>query len=552
MNRIVTLVWLRHRLWWNGLRSNEKVADTAVAVILAVVGAVASLALAAALAFVLHIGLSRGDAESQRVALLIAFWMLAFLAVGLPVFFSVAQRGVPPERLLIYPLSWGELYRVSLAGSLASGAHFFWYPSLLALTFVAFVLNRLPPVAWVAVTVVLSVCLVVWCHTILLLVQRVLRQRRMRELVALTGLVLVVTASILPAVIESRRGDADPASLPIPKTLTSATARVSSVLPPSIAVKGVVASAKGEGGGTVASIGWLVVWTSVGVAVGSVLFRRLLLAGGGGPHVKSAAPAPRRQPGVFSIDGWDWLPAAVRAVAARDLHYLFRSTVGKFNIVIMPVFVAMMGLLVARDLTGPVLGVDRSNIVFLGIMVYASMFSNNFLYNAYAWEGSGIRSYFISPVSARQVILGKNLGLWIFNLILAAEAVVAYAAIVGLPVVPVAISGCLAFAAGLLASTIAGNFVSPALPVARDISKIGNSPSQTGILVSFGMLIAIMLLIGGLALIAALAGSPWLQPVFILVLVAIEIAVYQAMLSPAAELLERRKETLVEAVQAPS
>ncbi len=51
-------------------------------------------------------------------------------------------------------------------------------------------------------------------------------------------------------------------------------------------------------------------------------------------------------------------------------------------------------------------------------MVYTSMFSNNFIYNACAWEGSGIRSYFINPVTAQQVVFGKNVGLWMYNLII--------------------------------------------------------------------------------------------------------------------------------------
>ncbi len=104
----------------------------------------------------------------------------------------------------------------------------------------------------------------------------------------------------------------------------------------------------------------------------------------------------------------------------------------------------------------------------------------------------------------------------------------------------------------LLAATTAGNFVSPVLPVARDISKIGNSPSQTGILVSFGMLILNVIVIGGLVLIAALAGSPWLQSVLLMAYLIIQIAAYRALLSPAAQLLERRRETLIEALVAPA
>ncbi len=104
----------------------------------------------------------------------------------------------------------------------------------------------------------------------------------------------------------------------------------------------------------------------------------------------------------------------------------------------------------------------------------------------------------------------------------------------------------------LLAATTAGNFVSPALPVARDISKIGNLPSQTRIFVSFGMLIVNVIVIGGLVLIAALAGSPWLQSLLLMAYLFIQIAVYRTLLGPAAQLLERRKETLIEALKVPA
>ena len=225
---------------------------------------------------------------------------------------------------------------------------------------------------------------------------------------------------------------------------------------------------------------------------------------------------------------------------------------GKFNIVIMPLFVVMMGFVVARDITAPVLGVDRSSLVFIGIMVYASMFSNNFLYNAYAWEGAGIRSYFITPVTPREVVFGKNLGLWLYNLILLVECVASYAAIVGLPGLATGLSGCFAFAAGLLSSTIAGNFVSPALPVGRNISKIGSSPSQTGVFISFAMLAANVVVIGGFVVIGAMTTSPWVQPVLLWILVVVLAAAYRTMLAPAARLLEDRRESLIEAVQSPA
>ena len=150
-------------------------------------------------------------------------------------------------------------------------------------------------------------------------------------------------------------------------------------------------------------------------------------------------------------------PEEVRAVAAKELHYLLRSTTGKFNIVIVPIFVIVMALLVARDLDHSFLGLDRVSLVFVGLMIYASMFSNNFLFNAYAWEGAGVQSFFLSPVAPERIVFGKNVGVWIYNIILGVEGVIVFCLVSGAPPTIALIGGCLAFVAALLSATIVGN-----------------------------------------------------------------------------------------------
>ncbi len=557
MSRLRALVWLRFRLWWNGLCSKSRVADTAVAVILAVVGVVVSVALAIVLASLLHIGLRGGDADAQGVALVIVFWTLAFFAVVLPLIFAQGQGGFADHRLLQYPFKPGQLYRLSLAGSAVSGGHLFWYPSVIAATAVALFVHDLPATGWCVVAAVFSVCLLVWCHTVLLTVTRVLQRRSIREIAALIVLVLVVAGSMVPAFIAPDFFDgleyhADVGSIESGRPVVSFLMRAASLLPPGLAVSGVMAASAARTGALAAAVGALMLWIAAGGAVGRRLFGRMVFGGGGSPPSTRSDIGNRQRPAVVDFGVFPGIAAPVRAVAARDLLYLLRSTVGRFNIVIMPFFVAVMGVLVARDLTGQVLGLDRSNLVFLGVMIYASMFSNNFLYNAYAWEGAGIRCYFITPVTPRQVVFGKNLGLWIYNLILALECLISFAVVIGLPSPSVALSGCLAFATSLLASTVAGNFVSPAVPVARDLSKIGSSPSQTGILVSFGLLLANLVLIGGVVVIAALAATPWLLPILLSALLGLEVLAYRTLLPPAGRLLDERRESLVAAVQSPT
>jgi hypothetical protein len=539
-------------MWWHGLRSRAAAADTAVAVILAALATVLSAALAFALAGITHIGLMDGTQEAVRVALLVVFWVLGFLAVVMPLFFGAGKPEVPLRRLLVFPLSRWDLYRVSLAASFASGVNLFWYPILAAVTVVAIVFHEQPVVYWLAAVVLFAICLVVWCNTVLTIVQWVLRKRDVRELAVLIGLVLVVVVSMLPAMYQEEaeeRGDEWFGDL-VPQSMTSAVGRFASVFPPSIVARNLEAAVLGESGLVSTTLIGLLLWTVAGAAIGYGIVRRNLLEGDQSNRARSAAAAPQTESARFwTTERWTMIPTSVRAVAAKELHYLLRSTTGKFNIVIMPIFVVIVALVVARDLDHAFLGLDRASLVFVGLMIYASMFSNNFLFNAYAWEGAGVQSFFLSPVEPESIVLGKNLGVWLYNLILGVEGVIAFCLISGLPSAAALIGGCLAFVVAVASATIVGNLLSPTMPVPRDISSITNSPSQTAVLATFGVLIVNAVVIGGSISIPALLGVGWVGPLILLLLIAGEIVFYVAMLRPAGRLLEERRESLIEALQ---
>lgn len=552
MRRFGALVWLKSRLWWHGLRSHATKADTAVAVILAVLGAVFSVALAFALCVITHVGLSDGTEDAVHVALLVVYWMLGFLAVVMPIFFGFGQPQVPLRRLLVFPFSHWNLYRISLAASFAGGVNLFWYPILAAVTVVAVVVNGAPAFRWLVVVAVFAGCLVVWCNTVLAVVQWVLRKRNVRELAALVGLVLVVIVSMLPAMLEEQAEEEgkDWFGDLIPKEVTSAIGSLAAVFPPSIAARGLEAIVLGEPAAGTSTLLWLVLWTCGGAAIGYAIVRRNLLEGEQSTRAHSTAAAPTAGGApLWTMERLTVFPEEVRAVAAKELHYLLRSTTGKFNIVIVPIFVIVMALLVARDLDHSFLGLDRVSLVFVGLMIYASMFSNNFLFNAYAWEGAGVQSFFLSPVAPERIVFGKNLGVWIYNIILGVEGVIVFCLVSGAPPTIALIGGCLAFVAALLSATIVGNFLSPAMPVPRDISSITNSPSQTAVLATFGVLIANTLLIGGFLTIPTLFGLRWLGPLLLIVLIGVEVGIYSMMLRPAGRFLETRREALVEALQ---
>ncbi len=556
MDRLFVLVWLRTRLWWNGLRSRSGAADAAAAVIVAVLAAAMSIGLAVALAAITALALGSGDPQAERVGLLIVTWVLGFLAVIAPVIFGVGPSAVPIHRLAVFPFSRGTLFRVSLGASFLRGIHVLWLPSLLAVCAVFSVERGLPAISAVIILAILALCFVVWCHSLLLIVQRVLQRRSLREVVVLVAFIVLVVASLTPAVLESQGFGPESARAPIPDTVMKGISQMAVVFPPSIAAGGLESVLEEHAASSVPVVAWLVLWIAAGVTLGYRVHVRSM-AEGGRPPRKSASSRDERNrggsaKGRFSVDRLTFLSPQVRAVATKEIAYLLRSTLGKFNIVMMPLFVVVVGLAVGRDLTGPVLGIDAHSILFLGAMLYVSMFSNNIIYNAFAWDGAGVQSYFFGPVDLRTVIVGKNLGLWAVNGVFAAECALSFAFIVGVPVARTLVNGLLVFAVSLLASTVVGNFVSLAFPVARDPSKFVGSPSQTGVIASFGMLGVNAVSIGALVTVPTLLGVGWIQPLLLGALLAILVAAYRALLGPAGRMMAGRREHLVEALQVAS
>jgi hypothetical protein len=161
-----------------------------------------------------------------------------------------------------------------------------------------------------------------------------------------------------------------------------------------------------------------------------------------------------------------------------------------------------------------------------------------------------VQSFFLSPVEPERIVLGKNLGVWIYNIILGVEGAIVFCLIAGVPSAAALIGGCLAFVASIGSATVVGNFLSPAMPVPRDISSITNSPSQTGVLATFGVLIGNVLVIGGSLSIPALLGARWYGPLLVALLIAAEVVLYTVMLRPAGRLLHARRESVIEALQA--
>ena len=132
--------------------------------------------------------------------------------------------------------------------------------------------------------------------------------------------------------------------------------------------------------------------------------------------------------------------------------------------------VLIVVFLVGRTLDHAVLGLEPREFLLFGLLLYAVLFSNNFVNNAFAWENDGINSYFICPVSPQRILAGKNLAVWIYSLLLFVICIATWSAVKGVPDLHTLLVGLLLYFTCLLTFTSTGNFVSVLFPVSRNIS----------------------------------------------------------------------------------
>lgn len=447
---------------------------------------------------------------------------------------------------MLFPISRKKLFAIHWGSAFFSPDHLFYYPTLLA-TFVAGVL--LPadgiPVG-LALYLLLVVVVVSWAQAIISALQGVLNRRRTREVIGIVGFGLLVVMGLVPAAFSTI---AEESSEEAVVGFLAALGEVAATLPPNLAAAGLVAVHEGESEVALRSLLWLVVWAGLGILLAHLAFTRIALRareGGGGRAVVGEV----EEESSFDItEALPFLPADVLAVASKELRYLLRSSVGKFNLAMVAVFVAIVAFILAPQLPRSPLGVEAEELALYGMLWYVVLFSNNFVNNSVGWEGTGFKIYLLSPVPYHRIVIGKNLGVWAFGGAMLAICLVAWSLMVGWPGISVLFGAVLFFAGAQVLFVTAGNFVSISFPVARDISSMKCTPAQTAILLSILTIVGIAVF-GLLAVITpSLLGVPALRPLFLLVFFACAVLAYRLSLGPVAEHLGRRKDHIVEVLE---
>ena len=186
------------------------------------------------------------------------------------------------------------------------------------------------------------------------------------------------------------------------------------------------------------------------------------------------------------------------------------------------------------------------DMAFPGAAAYALLVLTNLVYNSFGGDGGGLQFFYASPVSFRQIVVGKNLTHAAIVVLNTVFAWIAVTWLYGAPHLAVTV----ATIAGLLFATplnfAAGNLLSIYSPKKRDFSTFGRqNVSQTTVLASFGMQAVIVGFGFAVFTIARALNNLWIAVLLFLILAAISIPIYVLVLNRLDGITQQRRETLL-------
>jgi len=544
MNQVLAVVWVRYRLLINALRSRVSGLEFLAAILVFLAVLVASLGIAALLGMIVYSPGQFAVPEWKGHTILATFWVVTLLGLVVPLLLSTGRSGLDTSQLIGFPIRRRKLFGLTLSSAFLSPDHVFYYPTLIT-TFVTGIVLAGGPL-WVSLLAFLVIpCqIVVWGMAVITLLQGVLRNRRGKEMASLIGFGIFVLVSLLPAFVTNdlRSEKDDPAFI---VELGESLAWCTAFTPPNLATEAIRAGAAGDLGGVARAFALQLVWLIAGLAAAYQTFVRVALR----VHERGGSARGKGERGVQSsfdiTEKITWIPAEVLAVASKELRYLLRSSVGRFNLIMIGLFPVLGALIFVPMLDGPRLLGHGEELTLYGLLLYTLLFTNNFVNNCVGWEGVGFKSYLLAPVPFQRVLVGKNLGVWVYSMMLLAISLGVWSALVGFPGFDQLTAGLLFFAIGTLLFSCVGNFVSLGFPVARDISKMKSQPSQPAVFLSLLTVIGLAVLLGFPVILPLLLDFELPRFVPLLVLLPLALLGYRLSLGPAAELFHAKREQII-------
>lgn len=529
---------LRWRILRNKLRKKNNQWDLIGMILAGAFGALVVLALSVGFYFGAYAFLSGG--HQNWIALL--FWGIFLFWQLFPIFSAGFGGAFEFRNLLRFPLSLRAFYIIGLAYGLADFAAIASICWLLAMTIGANVAN--PSV--LPVMILVSTLFLLMNITLERLIgswlERILARRRAREMFFALFILFAVSVQFISPLLQRYGRSAQPwVRQAIPYL---------AIFPPSLAGRAIAGSAQNHV--TDALLG------SAGIAAYSLLFSVFLwmrfaaqyrgeeLSETMAPARSIARPIP---PARGQSDALRLLTPQVAAVLRKEFRYLTRNSFAFFLLILPPVFVLLFTTQFAGAHPTAMKHPVSTEMFFPGMMAYLILILMAPAYNSFAYDGKGIQTYFTSPLSFRDVFLGKNLlqvAMLTFELTL---SIAAFSYLVGVPSLPVLLATLAAIVFNVAGQLSIANWSSLSFPRKLNFGQMrGQRQSGMAVLVSFATQILFAGISAPILFLSRWTGDRWLPAEVFMFLAAAAIAGYSSSLNPLSLLAEKKKETLIDAL----
>lgn len=566
MNQFAALIWLKWTLFRNAMRSRKAVLSQ----IASILGTLAALVIALVIAVLLGIAVYNvlsPDASSQILAqlppndplaaemkemmksgallLFIIFSILYLMWATVPLSLGGGSQ-FTPGRMLLYPVSLRKLFALDFLSELTSLGTIFAIPIILAVAFGAGAALGHVMLALIAAlfAIICGISLAKWLSTSMsALMQK--RRTRGETVLALIGVVVGLGGAFL--------GE-----------LTTYMMRHSDSLgslrwtPPGAAAVALTEGLR-AGGGSVYVLALVVLagYTTILVFITYFIARRAALGAGG---AKSAALQVRVQGEEVAQTGWQlpFLSPEISAVVEKELRYAMRNAQLRMMALMPLVLIAVRmmrgsrpgeGSRLSASATWPVnsFAAYTDGLLVAAGVLYVFLILSSLACNLFAYEAGGMRSFILSPVDRRTILLGKNLTItflaFVFCTVLLAVNQLVFRDL-SLPSLFFAVLSFLFFAACF---AVIGNWLSIRFPRRLQFGKRMNASGVTGFL-----LIPILIALAAPVFLATFAGylaQSFMVKYATLALFAVgAVALYALLITGQGRSLQHSEQDILEAV----
>lgn len=483
--------------------------------------------------------------------LAVPFWAIFILWQLIPIFAAGFGSRFEFRTLLRFPLSPRAFYLIGLAYGLAD------FPAVASICW----LLVMTAGATVANPVLLPIMLVVILLIVLLNVtmerligswlERLLAKRRSRELFLGIFILLMFSMQfIAPIQRQYVKRNPNPGAF-------SGLVKYLAPFPPSLSVRVITGAVRHDSMDIAIGLSGLTGF----VCLFSVLLWQRYAAQYRGEEL-SESPAPSRPAPLRAFRPLSGsqvtsteqtspglLPPMVRAMLRKEFSYLIRNGFAFFLLVLPPAQILLFSSQLGgkhRLIAGMALNAD---LFFPGMMAYTVLIAIGPAYNAFAYEGRGIQSYFTAPLRFSDIFAGKNLlSACVIGFEVALCAVVLGWAL-GPPSIPTLFATIFALIFTVTSQLPIANWASLSFP--RKL-EFGSMRSQRNSGVSVWIMFGAQIVLAGISALvlstARMSGNPWLPAEGFAFLAAAALGGYFASLQPLSELAEKKKEVLIEAL----